>query len=146
MDNQNINSAFNKLNMKLDSFVDGLYDILHKAGMVALCDAKETGDYKDQTGRLRNASGFEITDDNGKVIETQTVGETNPVHIAGVNPLEGAVETRKYLKSLPPARGISITLGNGMPYTTFVQSKGYTVLDTAQLCLVTGLEKTLKNK
>lgn len=137
------------LTVIVDRFFDGLYESLSEIGKEAIEDARDAGTYDNQSGRLRNASGYALTDQDGDIIEMNTVGETNPIQ-GTANPLEGSAKTRAYIRSIPSNRTVSLILANGMPYTTYVEAKGRNVISSSALKMMadvnTRLVRKLKNK
>ncbi len=128
----------------VDRFFDGLYDSLSEIGKEAIADARDSGTYDNQTGHLRNANGYALTDQEGRIIEMNTVGETEPVQ-GTANPLEGSAKTRAYIRKLE-SNTVSLILANGMPYTTYVEAKGRNVISGSGLKMINDVNVRLKNK
>lgn len=79
--------------------------------------------YKNHTWRLRNAPGFCVVKD-GKIIALEVYGE-------GTN-MEAVQKTTYYLR-YHEKNGDGLYLADGMEYASFVQSKGFDVMDSAIL-------------
>ena len=94
--------------------------------------------YKDQTGNLRSSVGYVVAAD-GKVkasgsFETVQQGE------------EGANTGKQYAKTLAAQypKGVVLIVVAGMHYAKYVASKGYNVLQSAELKAETLVPKLLK--
>lgn len=89
---------------------------LQRVGEVYASTAKEKGSYKDHTSNLRNANRYGIKE-NGSLTEISS----------------GRPETEQGIKDQPVKTEMELICGNGMPYASHVQRKGYDVTDSAQL-------------
>lgn len=84
--------------------------------------------YQDQTGNLRASSGFVIIRD-GKVVSKADFSAINGKGEDGVK--EGLKFSDEVASKFPS--GYTLVLLSGMEYATYVDDKGYNVLDSARL-------------
>ena len=102
---------------------DAYFNKLIEIGRDAIRYAQQNGEYKNHTWNLRNAPGFCVVRD-GKIIALE-------VYDKGGHP-EAVKNTENLLiYSEHPRDGLY--LADGMEYASFVQSKGYDVLESARL-------------
>lgn len=120
--------------MKIQSDISGLDEFIEEynreinqqliyTSKEAVKLAKNTRTYKNRTGNLRSAPGAAVIRD-GEIIDLYVPGEP------------GHEEAKKLTENLliygeKPEDGIVIA--DGMPYTTFVESKGYDVISDAAI-------------
>lgn len=102
-----------------DSFFNKLIEI----GREAIQYAQKNGEYKNHTWNLRNAPGFCVVR-NGKIIHLETGDD-------GGHP-EAKTNTENLLIYSEKTRD-GLFLADGMPYASFVESKGYDVLSNSIL-------------
>lgn len=98
----------------------------------ALMLQKEKSDYRNHTWNLRSALGYVVTY-NGKE-KRRFIGDQNHPD------LTAAIEANKLLDEVSKA-GTGVVFGDGMYYASFVSSKGYDVIDTAESYLSKALNK-----
>ena len=103
-------------------------DVLCNVGEQCIIEARNNGDYEDQTGNLRSSIGYAVLM-NGQVIQSDCVDKIK-------NGDEGVTEGQKYLQSRvkkASKKGIILIVTAGMNYAEYVEAKGYVVLSSAEL-------------
>lgn len=120
----------------LDKFIDGIegevVDFMDEKAREALIRQKEARllsgkrDYLNHTWNLGSALGYVVTYDGKE--KRRFIGDQNHPDPTA------AIETNKVLNEENKA-GTSIIFADGMYYAGFVSSKGYDVIDTAELFL-----------
>lgn len=109
------------------------WDAVADVGLEAVQYAKEHGEYKNRTGRLRNAPGYAVVKD-GEIIKIEVPADGNQS--------EARKETENFLLyGKRPQNGL--ILADGMKYASFVESKGFDVLSGATLHADSELERKL---
>ena len=107
----------------LAAFNEEITDKMESVGRDACAHAKVYGAYKNHTYNLRNGPGFAVIW-NGKIIKMEVPSDnahpeskenTENLLIYGENPKN------------------SLVLADGMPYASFVESKGYDVIKTSAI-------------
>lgn len=132
----NYNMKIGKDIADLDKFINGIedevVDFMDEKAREALIRQKEARllsgkrDYLNHTWNLRSALGYVVTYEGKE--KRRFIGDQNyPDPTA-------AIETNKVLNEENKA-GTSIIFADGMYYAGFVSSKGYDVIDTAELFL-----------
>ena len=126
----------------LTKFIDGIeeevVDFMDEKAREALIRQKEARllsgkrDYLNHTWNLRSAHGYVITYEGKE--KRRFIGDQNHPDPTA------AAETNKVLNEENKA-GTSIIFADGMYYAGFVSSKGYDVIDTAELFLDQELNK-----
>lgn len=107
----------------VDKWGDDLWDAVADIGLSAVQFAKENGEYKNHTHNLRNAPGYAVVKD-GKIINMEVPADGNHA--------EARKETEDFINNgEKPQNGL--ILADGMPYASFVESKGFNVLSGAVL-------------
>ncbi len=101
---------------KFALFKEQILDGLVEMGEEAVEDCRRGGTYKDQTGELRKANGYMVTD-NG-------VYKEEPNH----------EETAQALR-LFGTDGVSLIIANGKHYASHVEKNGYNVQSSAYLSI-----------
>ena len=108
---------------------DKILRVLRYAGETSVNEARNNGAYQDQTANLRNSIGYVICVD-GKVIN-----ENFSLSSQGTEPsTENGLKIGREL-ALSIARqsiNISLIVVAGMKYASYVESKGYNVLTSAE--------------
>lgn len=97
-------------------------------GEQCIIEAREAGNYTDQTGNLRSSIGYAVVMD-GKVVQRDCIDKVKQGD-------EGVSEGDDYLsKRIKKARkkGIVLIVTAGMNYAEYVEAKGYNVLSSAEL-------------
>ena len=112
--------------------VERLINNLSYVGEGALSIARERGSYTDQTGNLRNSTGYVIAVD-GEVVARAGFRSKNGDGAAFAEELARTTEGKAVL-----------VVCAGMNYATYVSARGYDVLDSAELEAQALAEKLLK--
>lgn len=117
----------------LSKFIDGIQgevvDFMDEKAREAVKLQQVKANYRNHTWNLRSSLGYVVTYD----------GKEKRRYISGMNYGDEAVEAiKKWLDEVNKS-GTSIVFADGMFYASFVSSKGYDVLDTAQSYLVKAL-------
>lgn len=100
-----------------------VWDAVAEVGLDAVKYAKENGEYKNRTGRLRNAPGYAVVKD-GEIIKMEVPADGNQP--------EARRETENFLLYGKKSQN-GLILADGMKYASFVESKGFDVLGGAAL-------------
>lgn len=112
---------------QMEQIVNAIIYNLQYVGERCLNAAREMNSYKDQTGNLRSSLGYVIAID-GKIIHQSNF---EVVKQGGSGAKRGIKFAKKIVRQFP--EGIVLVVVAGMKYASFVSSKGYDVLDTAEL-------------
>ena len=97
-------------------------------GEQCIIEAREAGNYTDQTGNLRSSIGYAVVMD-GKVVQRDCIDKVKQGD-------KGVSEGDDYLsKRIKKARkkGIVLIVTAGMNYAEYVEAKGYNVLSSSEL-------------
>lgn len=97
-------------------------------GEQCIVEARDNGDYTDQTGNLRSSIGYAVLW-NGKIIQK---GYADKVK----NGDEGTSKGEKFLSDRikkAQKKGVVLIVTAGMNYAEYVEAKGYNVLSSAEL-------------
>jgi hypothetical protein len=103
-------------------------NVLCYVGEQCITEARNGGDYTDQSGNLRSSIGYAVLL-NGQVIQSDHVDKVK-------NGDEGVTEGQKYLQSRikkSSKKGIVLVVTAGMNYAEYVEAKGKIVLSSAEL-------------
>ena len=120
---------------EVDKWEDELWDTVADIGRDAVRFAKENGEYKNHTHNLRNAPGYAVVKD-GEIIKMEVPADGNHA--------EARKETENFINNgEKPQNGL--ILADGMPYASFVESKGFEVLSGAARHAYGELETKLGN-
>lgn len=119
----------------LTKFIDGIeeevVDFMDEKAREAVKLQQIEADYRNHTWNLRSSLGYVVTYD----------GKEKRRYISGMNyGDEAAAAIMKWLNEVNKA-GTSIVFADGMFYASFVSSKGYDVIDTAESYLTKELNK-----
>ena len=118
----------------LDSFIKGIepevVGFLDERARQAVALQQAKSDYQNHTWNLRSAVGYVVTY-NGKE-KKRFIGDQN-------HPDPRADEATNKLLNEENKAGTGIIFGDGMFYASFVSSKGYDIIDTAELYLAKAL-------
>lgn len=121
------------LDLLISKIDDEYYDKLAEIGQDATVFAKYNGDYQNQTGNLRNASGYCVVR-NGQIYKMGV--NSDGAHPEAVNNTENLL-----IYSEKPKDGLYLC--NGQPYCSFVESKGFEVIMSAKLYAERQIKKKL---
>lgn len=120
-------SGLDELEKELeDAYFDKLIEIGRDSIRVAYNARGADGypkKYRNHTWNLRNAPGFCVVRD-GKIIALEVYDKDNRPE---------AVQKTTYYLQFHEKKGDGLYLADGMEYASFVQSKGYDVLESARL-------------
>lgn len=97
-------------------------------GEQCIVEARDNGDYTDQTGNLRSSIGYAVLW-NGKIIQKECADK---VKIGD----EGTSKGEKFLSDRikkAQKKGVVLIVTAGMNYAEYVEAKGYNVLSSAEL-------------
>lgn len=111
------NEIRNYMQGQLDLIEDEMIRVLRNVGYKAINIARERGSYTDRTANLRNSVGFLIKKDD-LVIDSS---------------FNNAYGKEFAMSISTGSKGIVLFVVAGMNYASYVQSKGYDVLASAQL-------------
>lgn len=112
---------------------DAFYSKLVEIGRDAIRFAQKNGEYQNRTFNLRNAPGFCVVRD-GRIVAIE-VGDDGG-HPDAVRNTENLL-----IYSEKPQDGLY--LADGMPYASFVESKGYDVLREARKYAIRQVQKKI---
>lgn len=121
---------------------NAIVSVLTDVGMQCVAEARNNGNYMDQTGNLRSSIGFCIVAD-GKVVNSvfaDQMGDGKPT-----NP-EGIAQSRKTLAGVASNKtsGIFLIVVAGMNYAIYVEGRGKNVLTSAELLAERVIPDTLQ--
>lgn len=142
MQDMGVRPTFNRADIRKalkENFQNRLYTLylrgLRQVGEKAVAHARSINTYMDQTGNLRSSVGYVIYHD-GRLLERnfQQV----------LNGSEGKSEGEKHATRKVPKRGFALVVVAGMDYALAVQTRGYDVLDGAEIEAEKELEKYLR--
>lgn len=95
--------------------------ILRYAGEMAVNEARTAGSYQDRTGNLRASKGYAIIL-NGRIVEDTFIGSS-----------EGVTKGKALAQDLARQQTeIALVVVAGMKYGSYVESRGYNVLTSAE--------------
>lgn len=97
-------------------------------GEQCIIEARDNGDYTDQTGNLRSSIGYAVLW-NGKIIQKECADKVK-------NGDEGTSKGEKFLSDRikkAQKKGVVLIVTAGMNYAEYVEAKGYNVLTSAEL-------------
>ena len=115
-----------------------LINTLQYVGEQCVTEARENGNYKDQTGNLRSSIGYVIVEE-GKIIKRSLPAQYK-------DGKKGISTANKYLKEVGKRfTGTTLIVVAGMNYAAYVERNGYTVLKGAELLAEEQVPKLLKN-
>lgn len=112
---------------------DAFFSKLVEIGKDAIRYAQKNGEYQNHTFNLRNAPGFCVVRD-GRIVAIE-VGDDGG-HPEAVRNTENML-----IYSEKPQDGLY--LADGMPYASFVESKGYDVLTAARKYAIRQVQKKI---
>lgn len=123
-----------------ESFQSKLYSLflngLRLVGEKAVAHARGLNTYMDQTGNLRSSIGYVIYHDGREL-------ERNFEKVKDGN--QGVAEGERHAARNIPKRGFALVVVAGMDYAVAVQSRGYDVLDGAEIEAEKELERYLRS-
>lgn len=117
-----------KINASVEAKTKVIVNTLCYVGEQCIIEARDSGNYTDQTGNLRSSIGYAVVW-NGKVVQRDCIDKVKQGD-------KGISEGDDYLsKCVKKARkkGIVLIVTAGMNYAEYVEAKGYNVLSSAEL-------------
>ena len=117
-----------KVKVSVEAKTKVIVNIFCYVGEQCISEARDSGDYTDQTGNLRSSIGYAVVWD-GKVVQRDCIDKVKQGD-------KGVSEGNDYLsKCIKKARkkGIVLIVTAGMNYAEYVEAKGYNVLSSAEL-------------
>lgn len=117
-----------KINASVEAKQKVIVNTLCYVGEQCIIEARDSGNYTDQTGNLRSSIGYAVVWD-GKVVQRDCIDKVKQGD-------KGVSEGDDYLsKRIKKARkkGIVLIVTAGMNYAEYVEAKGYNVLSSAEL-------------
>lgn len=115
-------SVFDSIDEAEDELEDAYYDELVKIGQGCIRIAQYSGNYKNHTFNLRSAPGYCVV--RGGEIYKLEVGSTKFSTPEAIKQTENIL-----IYSEKPEDGLYVA--DGMEYASFLESKGYDVMDSA---------------
>lgn len=119
----NIETKLNGLDELKELIQSNVKEAIVEAGEEAVKVQKRESDYMNHTFNLRNAPGYAV------IIDGKEVARDIP---ADGEHGEAEAKTNKTLDKADKS-GTGLIIADGMPYASFVSSKGYDVLDSGLL-------------
>ncbi len=106
------------VNARMEVLIQALINVLVYVGERCVKEARETGNYQDQSSHLRNSIGYVVLY-NG-VVQKKLIKR---------------IESQKLIEELIPKykKGLVLLVVAGKDYATYVEAKGYNVLTSAEL-------------
>lgn len=117
------------LNKFIDSIEGEVVDFMDEKAREAVKLQQVEADYRNHTWNLRSSLGYVVTYD----------GKEKRRYISGMNYGDEAAKAINMWLNEVNKSGTSIVFADGMFYASFVSSKGYDVIDTAESYLVKAL-------
>ena len=117
-----------KINASVEAKQKVIVNTLCYVGEQCIIEARNSGNYTDQTGNLRSSIGYAVVWD-GKVVQRDCIDKVKQGD-------KGVSEGDDYLsKCIKKSRrkGIVLIVTAGMNYAEYVEAKGYNVLTSAEL-------------
>lgn len=98
-------------------------------GESAVNEARENGDYMDQTGNLRSSIGYAVLDNGKVVIEDTKLSERGSDKMTGLNTGKTVLQelSERYKKNF------TLIVEAGMDYAVYVEALGKNVLSSSKL-------------
>ena len=103
-------------------------ETLDYVGLECVKEARQNGRYKDQTGNLRSSIGYVVLD-GGKIVKKSGFEKTRAT-------AKGAKkESQNYINSIINSypKGLVLIVVAGMKYATYVEARGYNVLNSSEV-------------
>ena len=125
------------------SIINNIVRVLRYCGEMAVNEARNNGNYKDQTGNLRNSIGYVIAI-NGKILENGfSNGSYTRTKKDGTADMRFKISQKEWkegkkigydlaLQIAKETPEISLVVVAGMKYASHVESKGINVLTSAE--------------
>lgn len=117
-----------KINASVEAKLKVIVNTLCYVGEQCIIEARDSGNYTDQTGNLRSSIGYAVVWD-GKVVQRDCIDKVKQGD-------KGVSDGDDYLSKCIKKRsrkGIVLIVTAGMNYAEYVEAKGYNVLTSAEL-------------
>lgn len=117
-----------QLKASVEAKLKVLVNTFRYVGEQCIIEAREAGNYTDQTGNLRSSIGYAVVMD-GKVVQRDCIDKVKQSD-------KGVSEGDKFLSDCIKKvrkKGIVLIVTAGMNYAEYVEAKGYNVLSSAEL-------------
>lgn len=117
-----------KINASVEAKLKVIVNTLCYVGEQCIIEARDGGNYTDQTGNLRSSIGYAVVWD-GKVVQRDCIDKVKQGD-------KGVSDGDDYLSKCIKKRsrkGIVLIVTAGMNYAEYVEAKGYNVLTSAEL-------------
>ena len=111
------------------SMINDIVRVLRYCGEMAVNEARNNGNYKDQTGNLRNSIGYVIAI-NGKILDENFLESASSSQQSSENGLK--IGRALAIQIAKETQEISLVVVAGMKYASHVESKGINVLTSAE--------------
>ena len=111
------------------SIINNIVRVLRYCGEMAVNEARNNGNYKDQTGNLRNSIGYVIAI-NGKILDENFLESASSSQQSSENGLKIGRDLAIQIAKETPE--ISLVVVAGMKYASHVESMGNNVLTSAE--------------
>ena len=130
-----LQTPLSEFDMSIDQFAkeaqQAIIDTLIYVGESCITEARDNGNYIDQTGNLRSSIGYCVVKD-GRIVRKNVVSETK-----GGKPAtsQGNSMAEAHLSRLASehSTGICMIVVAGMNYAVYVESRGKNVLSSSEL-------------
>lgn len=118
---------------------EAAFNVLSNVGLECVKEARQSGRYTDQSGNLRSSIGYAIIE-NGLVLKKGVFERVKPTATnaetqgnALINKLAGTYNS-----------GLVLVVVAGMEYASYVEARGYNVLNSAETLAKTLVPQILK--
>ena len=103
-------------------------ETLDFVGLECIKEARQNGRYKDRTGNLRSSIGYVVLD-NGKVVKKSGFDKVK------TTAKKAKRESQSYINSIVNSyqNGLVLIVIAGMKYATYVEARGYNVLNSSEV-------------
>ena len=103
-------------------------ETLDFVGLECIKEARQNGRYKDRTGNLRSSIGYVVLD-NGKVVKKSGFDKVK------TTAKKAKRESNSYINSIVNSyqNGLVLIVVAGMKYATYVEARGYNVLNSSEV-------------
>lgn len=117
-----------KLEKMLQNARKAALETLDYVGLECVKEARQNGRYKDQTGNLRSSIGYVVLD-NGKIVKKSGFQKVK------TKAIKAKGEAEKSLNAIinDYQSGLVLIVVAGMNYATYVEARGYNVLNSSEV-------------
>jgi hypothetical protein len=130
-----LKTPLSEFDMAIDELTDhaenAVLNTLMYVGESCIIEARDNGNYTDQTGNLRSSIGYVVVKD-GEIVRKNVVKEIQNGRAATT---QGNSTADSYLKRLASdhPKGICLIVVAGMNYAVYVEGRGKNVLSSSEL-------------